>query len=86
MEQAMVRIEQKMECTWHRDAKFYYKYNQDDKCMVDRAIEHIITCECINGRPLTYQEAYDDEMVKHHVILVNIFQLVLFNEFLLNFP
>lgn len=73
MEQAMVLIEQRMERIRHRDAKFYYKYNQDDKCMVDRVIQHIITFECINGRPLIYQEAYDDEMVKYCVILLNIF-------------
>jgi hypothetical protein len=49
IEQAVVLIEQRMKCIGHNDVKFYYKYNQDDKCMVDRVIQHIITNECING-------------------------------------
>jgi hypothetical protein len=62
-----------MEHIKHKDVKFYYKYNQDDKCMVEMAIQHIITSKCIDGWPFTYHEAYDDEMVKHCVILVSIF-------------
>jgi hypothetical protein len=33
--------------------------------MVDRAIEHIITTECINEQALTDQEANDNEMAKY---------------------
>jgi hypothetical protein len=73
MEQSIVFIEHSMEHIRHKDVKFYYKYNQDDKCMVERVIQHIIIGECINGQPFTYQEAYDDEIVMHRVILVSIF-------------
>jgi hypothetical protein len=33
--------------------------------MVDRAIEHIITTECINEQPLIDREANDNEMAKY---------------------
>lgn len=54
IEQVLVPIEQRMERTWHKDAKSYCKCNKDDKFMDDMAIQHIIVIEYINGQPLTY--------------------------------
>jgi len=54
MEQVIILIEQRMERIGHKDAKFYCKYNQYDKSIVDKVIQRIIISECINGWPFTY--------------------------------
>jgi hypothetical protein len=62
MEDALVPREQGMITTGHRDQKIYEKYNQNEsKCLSSRAMQRVLAGKVLNGRPIMYMDALQQE-------------------------